>query len=107
GGKLGAALLTGRAAIRAGAGLVTRCTWPDAATLLESRVVELMTARIDPDRIAGSLYDALARRRAVAVGPGLGLDEKARLAVDHVVLGWDGLTVGDADAITHLTGISC
>jgi hydroxyethylthiazole kinase-like uncharacterized protein yjeF len=103
-GKLGASLLTARAAMRAGAGLVTVCTWPDAATALESRVVEVMTARIDPARIAGSLDEALARRRAVAIGPGFGLDDKARLAVDHVVLGWDGLKVVDADAITLFSG---
>ena len=103
-GKLGAALLTGTAAMRAGAGLVTICTWPDAATALSSRVVELMTARIDPARLTDSLDEALARRRAVAIGPGFGLDAQARLAVDHVVLGWDGLKVVDADAITHFTG---
>jgi NAD(P)H-hydrate epimerase len=80
------------------------CTWPDAATSLENRVVEVMTARVDPGRIAGSLDDALRGRRAVAIGPGLGLDDKARQAVDHVVLGWDGLKVVDADAITHFTG---
>jgi NAD(P)H-hydrate epimerase len=40
----------------------------------------------------------------VAIGPGLGLDEAARLVVDHVVLGWDGLKVVDADAITHFVG---
>ena len=103
-GKLGAAWLTARAAIRAGAGLCTICTWPDAATSLESRVVEVMTARIDPARIAGSLDAALAGRHAVAIGPGLGLDDQARSVVDHVVLGWDGLKVVDADAITHFAG---
>jgi hydroxyethylthiazole kinase-like uncharacterized protein yjeF len=102
-GKLGAALLTARAAMRTGAGLVTICTWPEAATALESRVVEVMTARIDPARIVASLDEALARRRAVAIGPGFGLDERARVAVDHIVLGWDGLKVVDADAITHFT----
>ena len=103
-GKLGAAWLTARAAYRAGAGLVTVCSWPDAITSLETRVVEVMTARIDPERIAGSLDAALAGRRAVAIGPGFGLDEAARIAVDHGVLGGDGLKVVDADAITHFVG---
>ena len=103
-GKLGAALLTGRAAMRAGAGLVTICTWADAAAALGSRVVELMTASISPDEPAASLDAALAGRHAVAIGPGLGLDERARAAVDHVVLGWDGLKVVDADALTHFVG---
>ncbi|UQA59671.1 NAD(P)H-hydrate dehydratase [Polyangium aurulentum] len=103
-GKLGASLLTARAAMRSGAGLVTICTWPDAATSLESRVVEVMTARIDPANLTGSLDAALAGRRTVAIGPGFGLGPEARAAVDHVVLGWDGLKVVDADAITHFVG---
>ncbi|MBK8253923.1 MAG: NAD(P)H-hydrate dehydratase [Polyangiaceae bacterium] len=103
-GKLGAAFLAGSASMRAGAGLVTLCTWPDAKMALEARVVELMTARIDPERIAGSLDEALAGKRAVAVGPGLGLDERAKIAVDHLVLGWDGIKVVDADALTHFVG---
>src|SRR5262249_21448042 len=37
-GKLGAALLVGRGALRAGAGLVTLACWSDAAPALESRV---------------------------------------------------------------------
>ena len=63
-----------------------------------------MTASIDPDRVAASLDEALARRTAVAIGPGLGLDDRARAAVDHVVLGWGGIKVVDADAITHFAG---
>jgi len=103
-GKLGAAFLAGSSAMRAGAGLVTLCTWPESKAALEARVVELMTAQIDPERIAGSLDEALVGKKAVAVGPGLGLDERARLAVDHVVLGWDGVKVVDADALTLFVG---
>ncbi|AUX39205.1 uncharacterized protein SOCE26_005870 [Sorangium cellulosum] len=103
-GKLGAALLTARAAMRSGAGLVTICTWADAAPAMESRVVELMTTAIDPARLEASLDGALAGRRAVAIGPGFGLDDRARAAVDHVVLGWDGRKVVDADALTHFVG---
>jgi NAD(P)H-hydrate epimerase len=103
-GKLGSSLLAARAALRTGAGLVTIASWPDAVRALESRVVEIMTTPIDPARIGASLDEALARRTAVAIGPGLGLDERARAAVDHVVLGWEGVKVVDADAITHFAG---
>lgn len=103
-GKLGAAWLTARSAYRAGAGLVTVCTWPEAVNALETRVVEVMTARIDPANIVASLDAAMAGRRAIAIGPGFGLDDAARIAVDHAVLGWDGLKVVDADAITHFVG---
>jgi NAD(P)H-hydrate epimerase len=103
-GKLGAALLTARASMRAGAGLVTICSWPNAVSAIESRVVELMTTRVEPDRLEASLDEALAGRHSVAIGPGLGLDERAKAAVDHVVLGWDGLKVVDADALTLFVG---
>lgn len=103
-GKVGAALLTAHAALRAGAGLATVCTWPDAKAALESRVVEVMTAGIDPADVVGSLDTALVGKSAVAIGPGLGLGEDARAVVDHVVLSWNGIKIVDADAITHFTG---
>ena len=103
-GKLGAALLVGRAALRAGAGLVTLASWPDAVDALESRVVEMMSARIDRGDIAGSLDQALAGKRVVAIGPGFGLDEAAKAAVEHVVFRWDGVKVVDADALTLFAG---
>ncbi len=100
-GKIGAALLVAQAAQRAGAGLVTVATLPEAAAALDQRVVEAMTARIDPDRLEQSLDQALAWGQVVAIGPGLGLDRLAARMVDHVVLGWDGVKVVDADALTH------
>jgi NAD(P)H-hydrate epimerase len=103
-GKLGAALLLGHGALRAGAGLVTIASWPEAIDALESRVVELMSARIDRADIAGSLDHALTGKRVVALGPGLGLDDTARAAVEHVVFGWEGVKVVDADALTLFAG---
>jgi ADP-dependent NAD(P)H-hydrate dehydratase / NAD(P)H-hydrate epimerase len=103
-GKLGAAMLAARSAMRGGAGLVTICTWPDANRALASKATEIMTAKIDPQRIEASLDVALEGRHVVAIGPGLGLDSDAQRAVNHVVLGWDGVKVVDADAITHFAG---
>jgi NAD(P)H-hydrate epimerase len=103
-GKIGAALLVARGALRAGAGLVTLATTPQAAAALESRVLEEMTARIDPASPISSLEEHLAAADVAVIGPGLGLDEKARALVDHAVLRHDGLVVVDADALTHLSG---
>jgi NAD(P)H-hydrate epimerase len=103
-GKIGAALLVGRGALRAGAGLVTIASWPEAASALESRVVELMTARIDRADIQGSLDRALAGKRVVVIGPGFGTDDDAKRAVEHVVLHWDGIKIVDADALTLFGG---
>jgi NAD(P)H-hydrate epimerase len=103
-GKLGAALLVGRAALRAGAGLVTLASWPDAVQALELRVVELMSTRIDRADIAGSLDRALAGKRTVVIGPGFGLDDDAKTAIEHVLLRFEGTTIVDADALTLFAG---
>ena len=103
-GKTGAALLASSAALRSGAGLATIATFPEAAASLEARVLETMVLRLDPNGIEASLDRALERRSAVVVGPGFGLDERARAAVDHVVLSWEGPKVVDADAITLFAG---
>ncbi len=103
-GKLGAALLVGLGAFRAGAGLVTLASWPKAVEALQARVIELMTAAIDPTDIQRSLDVALAGKRVVVIGPGLGLDDRARVAVEHVVLHWQGIRVIDADALTLFAG---
>jgi len=103
-GKIGAALLVAQAALRAGAGLVTIAALPQTATLLDQRVLEVMTARIDPERIEESLDELLERADSIAIGPGLGLDPTARRIVEHVALHVPKTKVLDADAITHLAG---
>ncbi|MCU0685759.1 MAG: NAD(P)H-hydrate dehydratase, partial [Polyangiaceae bacterium] len=103
-GKTGAALLSAEAALRGGAGLSTLVTWPESAPSLEQRVRECMTFALDRARIAGSLDEALGKARVAVVGPGFGFDEAARVAVDHVVFGWDGVKVLDADGITLFAG---
>jgi NAD(P)H-hydrate epimerase len=103
-GKIGAALLAARGALRAGAGLVTMAARPDVAAALEGRVLEAMTARIDPNAIEASLATLLERTDVVAIGPGLGLDDLSARCVEQVVLDWPGTVVVDADAITHFRG---
>jgi ADP-dependent NAD(P)H-hydrate dehydratase / NAD(P)H-hydrate epimerase len=103
-GKTGAALLVARGALRTGAGLLTIATFAEAADALDRRVLEEMTARIDPDRISATLDPLLESASVVAIGPGFGLDERARRVVDHVVLGWSGCSVVDADALGHFAG---
>src|SRR5262249_46581281 len=100
-GKIGAAMLSARGALRAGAGLVTTATFPDAADAIDRRALEEMTARIDPGRVEESLAEHLADAASVVVGPGLGHDAAARKAVDHVARDFEGFAVIDADGLTH------
>lgn len=103
-GKTGAALLTLRGALRAGAGLATAACFADAADALDQRVLEEMTARIDETNIEASLDVLLERADVVVVGPGLGLDARARRVAEHLVLGWDGPKIVDADALSLFAG---
>jgi NAD(P)H-hydrate epimerase len=100
-GKVGAALLVAHGALRGGAGLVTLAAVPEVTDALDRRVLEAMTARLDPSKLEASLDALLEKTDAVAIGPGLGFDETARRLVRHVVLGAAKPIVVDADAITH------
>jgi hydroxyethylthiazole kinase-like uncharacterized protein yjeF len=99
-GKVGAPQLVARGAMRAGAGLATIATWPGAAAAIEGGVLEVMTARIDPKSMSESLDRILEHVQAVVVGPGFGLKDEARSAVEHLLASWHGPLVVDADALT-------
>lgn len=103
-GKTGAALLSARGALRAGAGLVTICTHPAAADALDARVLEEMTSRIDPSNVERSLDDALGSADSLVLGPGIGLGPESKRIVDHVVLRNPTPKIVDADALTLLAG---
>ncbi|HYO95194.1 MAG TPA: NAD(P)H-hydrate epimerase, partial [Polyangiaceae bacterium] len=105
-GKIGAALLVAQGALRAGAGLVTLAALPEVADALDQRVLEAMTARLDPSALADSLAPLLEATDVVAIGPGLGFTPQAQRLVDHVVLEHAGLVVVDADALTRFKGIA-
>ncbi len=103
-GKIGAPQLVAHGALRAGAGVATIATWPDAATAIEGHVLEAMTARIDPATIGESLDAILRGKNAVVIGPGLGLGDDARIAVEYVLATWQGPVIVDADALTMFAG---
>ena len=104
-GKIGASLLSAHGALRGGAGAATIVTWSDAVDALQGRVLEVMSSPIDREGELGEQLDkALDHKRAVVVGPGFGLDEKARAAVTHVLGAFKGPIVVDADALTQHAG---
>lgn len=92
--------MTARAALRAGAGVVTLASFPEAAEALENQALEAMVFRLDPERVEASIDEVLGGCDVAIVGPGFGLDTKARQAVEHVALKWPGKKVLDADALT-------
>ncbi|WP_244670216.1 NAD(P)H-hydrate dehydratase [Rhodoplanes elegans] len=94
----GAARLAARAALRAGAGLVTLAAPPDAMAVDAATNLAVMVREVDG---AAALAAVLEDRRfnAVALGPGLGVGAATRDLV-HAALAGPRAVVLDADALT-------
>lgn len=103
-GMVGAAHLSARAALRAGAGLAVIQTCAEGGRALEQEVLEVMTRPYDPSQVG---HLDLGKARAVVLGPGLGrgpqAEEISRLA--HRALADDPRRlVVDADGLRLSVG---
>jgi NAD(P)H-hydrate epimerase len=103
-GTTGAALLAARGALRMGAGLLTHLGLPETIAAIESRVLEAMTKRLEPNRLTASFIDAIHAMDSLLIGPGLGLGVAQTELVDFVVEHTELPVVLDADALTLLSG---
>jgi hydroxyethylthiazole kinase-like uncharacterized protein yjeF len=110
-GKTGAAVLAGRAALRAGAGLCTIAAPASQQPVVAAHTPECMTEAL-PETASGSLSMKarervleLARRMdAIVLGPGLSLDPEAQDLARALVLEVGRPMVVDADALGALAG---
>ncbi len=71
-GKTGAPAMAGMAALHAGAGLVTVASAAEAIPQIAAHAPEIMTAALD-----GNLEELAEGKTVIAIGPGLGRDERA------------------------------
>ncbi|MGD8606102.1 MAG: NAD(P)H-hydrate dehydratase [Myxococcales bacterium] len=101
-GKTGAAVLSGHAAFRAGAGLVTIGARADSRAALEEKVIELMTTALPEEADREAVESLCEGKRAAVLGPGLGLDDLGAAWVRAVSRYAPIPTVIDADALTHV-----
>jgi ADP-dependent NAD(P)H-hydrate dehydratase / NAD(P)H-hydrate epimerase len=100
-GKLGAAVLAGRACLRSGPGLVTVHVPQNGIGVLQSAVPEAM---LDIDRdaeIFSEIHD-LSPFSSIAVGPGIGKADQTGRALKHLIQESHVPLVIDADAINIL-----
>ena len=106
-GKTGAAALVGRAALRAGAGLVTVASTEAGQAALDAKVLETMTASYASGADAdGQSYQVLAalaaRMKAAALGPGIPTGPGMRALVRRLVAELPLPLVVDADGLNLL-----
>jgi NAD(P)H-hydrate epimerase len=110
-GKTGAAAMTTMAALRSGAGLVTLGCAQSLNAVLESQILEAMTAPL-PEIQAGVLGESafeiirslMEGKKCVALGPGLGQTEETRRLVNKIVGACPIPLVIDADGLNNLAG---
>jgi len=94
----GAARLGAMAALRAGAGLVTVASPPDALMVNAAHLTAIMLQRLDgAEGLAEILTDV--RLNAVLIGPGAGVGAQTAALLDVALSGRRGVVI-DADALT-------
>ncbi len=110
-GKSGAAAMTGLAALRAGAGLVTVASAESASPTIASHAPELMTEPL-PETESGTLaahtfeiiMELAHGKDVVALGPGLGTHPETVSVVRRLYRALPMVTVIDADGLNALAG---
>lgn len=110
-GKTGAAAMAARAALRAGAGLVSVAIPASVNDILEAKLLEAMTVPMPETKARTFARTALDRltafmtaRTAVAIGPGLSTHPETVELVQALAKQLDRPAVLDADALNALTG---
>jgi len=95
-GLTGAPALAARAALRADVGYVTIAAPAESLPVLETLVLEAVKRPLD------DVFEAAAKAKALAVGPGLGREEEARALVRRLLAEVELPAVVDADALFEL-----
>lgn len=108
-GKTGAAAMTAISAMRVGAGLVTLGIPESLNPVLETMVTEVMTfplAETGEGMLHESSFDQIIKllsgKRCLAIGPGIGTDDKTKELVSRLVCASKVPVVIDADALNCL-----
>ena len=100
-GKMGAAVLGSKAALRAGAGLITTHIPAKGYSILQTSVPEAMVS-IDMDDEIFSEVPFLSKYNAIAVGPGIGTEKQTAKALKLLIQNSGVPVIFDADAINIL-----
>lgn len=102
-GKIGAAVLSAKACLRSGAGLLT-CFIPKCGyDILQTALPETMVMTDVNSSMITKVDDDVSKYDSIGIGPGLGTASETRTAVKELILGYKKPMVIDADAINGLS----
>jgi len=112
-GMSGAAAIAGRAALRAGAGLVRVATPESVLPIVASIEPAFTTISLAEDsrgrisaRAVNAILDAVSENDAAAFGPGIGVSGELRSVLEELIAQQDLPLVIDADGLNNLSGIT-
>jgi hydroxyethylthiazole kinase-like uncharacterized protein yjeF len=100
-GKIGAAILSAKAALRTGVGLLTCHVPSDARNVIHSSVAEAMVSSDENDGIITALPD-LTPYNSIGIGPGIGVEKATMKVLNNLLSECEKPIVIDADAINIL-----
>lgn len=103
-GMGGAAILSGKGALRSGIGLLRLVVARENTTAIYAGLPEAIVAEWPED--PASLAALVANADALAIGPGLGNSPATRDLVERVLAAWSGPVVLDADSLNVFAGDS-
>ncbi len=101
-GKMGAAVLAARAALRSGIGLLTMFIPRDGYSILQTAVPEAMVITDENDHFLSGIPD-LSGASAVGIGPGIDRKAETVYALEEALRIYDKPMVIDADALNLLS----
>lgn len=101
-GKIGASVLSSKACIRSGAGLVTAFIPKCGYDIIQSAVPEIMVVTDESQDIITQLPD-LSKFNSIGIGPGIGKSEATGRVIKMLIQNYTGPIVFDADAINLLS----
>ncbi len=101
-GKMGAAILSSKACLRSGAGLLTCHSPKSGNSIVQISIPEAMTS-IDDSETHFSLVPDLSAFSAIGIGPGLGTDLQTQAALKQLLQTEVKKLVLDADALNILS----
>lgn len=114
-GKSGAAILSARSALRAGAGLVTVATPQDVLPIVAGGLPEMMTAPLASTEAGtaslrnldyGKLAEILRGKSVLAIGPGLSMQHETQQLIRQVVGQTELPVILDADGLNAFAGVA-
>ena len=97
-GSMGAAIMSGTAALRSGAGLLTAYIPQCGMEVYQTSLPEAMAIVGDEEKHIAGMPD-LEKYNTIAAGPGIGQHEDTIEVLKHILRNYDGNLVLDADAL--------